>query len=172
MTVRIAEEATRTLVDEFVASGRPLATINTGLCADFADELAARLASAGLEATITGLDYFWAEDGGVDAEALMRRSNARLPPSLSWDDLTALDFANAGSHTWVEIDGRCFDAEVPKGVDNAFDLPSIRRSLTEIIGASRLATLVEEHPWWREAQAIFLAWEEDLTAAEILHQPR
>lgn len=159
MSVKLVAETVRNLVDEFVANGHPLATINAGLCADFADKLASRLTSAGVETTITGLDYFWADGGGVDATALQRRATASLPPSVSWEYLTALDFANAGSHTWVEVEGLCFDAEMPQGTKSAFDLPSIRRSLTEVVGVDRLAILVERHPWWRDAQVLFADWE-------------
>jgi hypothetical protein len=154
------------LRDEFLHEGIGRIEVNMGSCADFADALSQQLADLGLDVTISGTDYYWAEDGGIDALALARREGVILPPSLSWEQLRDLDFANSASHTWIEHEGLCYDAEMVEGTTNPFDFPCIRHALTEIMEfeAGRLDKLVTEHAWWRQSLDIRLEREASLNA--------
>ncbi len=156
-----------TIRNEFIADGFNPVTINMGLCADFADALASGLTNEGIDVEITGTDYFWSEDSGVDELAQMRRDQVALPPGLRWDDLDAFDFANCASHTWLEFGGRCFDAELVEGTDNPFDFPCIRHALVEILDEhpERREALAEKHDWWRESIAIRRRREKEMVAA-------
>ncbi len=149
--IRIIAE---TLRAEFEEEGVATVEINLGLCSDFADALEAELSNAGVLAEIYTLDYFWSDDGGIDPDALKRRSAFTLPPGLTWEVLTRLDFANAASHTWVEVDGKCIDAESTAGEETPFNLRCVRHALTEIVGDVMLRSLTEEHEWWRKSLAI------------------
>lgn len=171
-TGRLVQHLAADIRDSFMGSGMSLVEINLGSCADFADALHTHLAAQGIDTVITGLDYFWAEDGGIDETALSRRAATTLPPGLTWDLLTELDLPNAASHTWLEQSGFCYDAEVVHGTTNPFDFPCIRHALTEVMAwvPVRLEALTQEHEWWREAMDIRKGREEIM--ADLQHKLR
>lgn len=141
------------LVAGYIASGKAKDAyeINCGSCQDFAAELVVALDRSGL-----GLRAYeiWVDDmlegepldderGAFDRARMLRDHPATVPPDdLSWDemDVVATDYGFAGgSHVWVVIEDRHYDAETPDGVDNAFELPFFKRKL-EDYRASRSAT--------------------------------
>jgi hypothetical protein len=167
MSVKIVRDKATSLRDAFLTDGMTSVEINMGLCADFADALAGELAASGVDVTITGLDYFWTENDGVDDAAQARRNMAAPPPGLDWKALGEIDVANGASHTWIEYDGLCFDAEMTDGTENPFDLPCIRHALTELLDGdpARLAGLVESHAWWKESLEVRRQRDESLGTA-------
>jgi hypothetical protein len=164
--VETISTAALSLRDAFERDGVSPVEIDMGSCADFADALSQDLAEQGISVEITGTDYFWPEDGGSDEMSLARREGIVLPPTLTWQRLADLDFANSASHTWIEYDGFCYDAEMTEGTRNPFDFPCIRHALTEImeIKPGRLEKLVAEHDWWRQSMGIRTERELSLSA--------
>lgn len=55
---------------------------------------------------------------------------------LTWDELDCLSAAaefNGGTHEWMHLDGRFYDAEAPDGVENFFELPFFDRAVVSWI---------------------------------------
>lgn len=156
MSLEIVRQAVARLRDEYVDTGHSPVEINLGLCADFADELWRSLRQRGLEIDVMSLDDFWSENGETNIKVIARRKDFAPPPGLDWDGMGEIDIANQASHSWIEFDGLCFDAEAAEGVRSPFDLPCIRHALTEIMEREpgRLDSLFSEHGWWRQAMEI------------------
>jgi len=137
------------LVARFLAEDRAKDAyeINCGSCQDFAEELVRELDRQGLGSDACEI---WVDDlllgeamdddrGQFDRVRIERDHPSLVPPEgLSWDDMDRLaeeyGFAG-GTHVWVVIEGRHYDAEAPAGVDNAFDLPFFRRSIEDFLAA-------------------------------------
>lgn len=133
------------LRDELVASGHynSYQAINAGYCADFADDVFGRFGRSFREPLLQlGIDNFLqiAEDDDfndgypLDRELLIEHWPAVVPTQgLTWDDLDQLSADagfNAGTHVWIEMYGRFYDAEAPEGVDNFFELPFFQRVIS------------------------------------------
>lgn len=138
-------EVVKDLVAGYVADGRAKDAyeINCGSCQDFAAELIRALddRSMGLRAYEIWVDDLLQGDpldderGDFDRERVERDHPATRPPEdLGWDGMDVVakeyDFAG-GTHVWVVIEDRHYDAEAPEGVDNAFDLPFFKRKLDD-----------------------------------------
>lgn len=146
------------MVEQFVDDEAPSAThINHGLCADFADALSSRL-----DVHVVNTEDLLA--GDLEAEP---------PEGLSWDMLLAWDISDLG-HSWIEHDGRHYDAERPEGVDNPFDLPCLRSGLHELIGLREpgsTAILEAGSDWWRETARIRRARENVMSPTSEASSP-
>jgi hypothetical protein len=90
-----------------------------GMCEDFANEVADRLAKQGLKATVRWSDEWWSDDFVMDITRL-QLENAPLPNAAD-KDLSLL--LGAMTHAWVEVDGMIYNAEAPKGVKHFMELP-------------------------------------------------
>ncbi len=135
--------------DELLASGEYAshAEINSGYCTDFADDVFERLGRGANEHLgQLGIDNFMQpvaegdhfNDGyPLDRELLIEHWPSVVPTQgMTWDDLDALSRAagfSTGTHVWVELDERFYDAEAPEGVDNFFDLPFFQRVISSWI---------------------------------------
>lgn len=109
--------AIRAVADEWIERGRACVTdvsqINDGPCEAFAEDVENRLRQLfGTTDTlrIVGTDNL-IEDGALPDD---------------WPD----------NHVWLELNGRCYDAEAPDGVDTPLDLPFFvdRRSTFTMCG--------------------------------------
>ncbi len=124
---------------ELVSSGRygSFQGINEGYCTDFCNDVTERLGlpSDGSEPYELGIDNLMEDDDGeptVMDRALLAAHWPRIhpPEGLTWDDVDQLASDagfSAGTHVWLCLDGRHYDAEAPEGVDNPFDLPFFQR---------------------------------------------
>lgn len=124
------------LLSEGIASA---AEINAGRCTCVVSDVAEEL--GGLDAfyehgmSELGIDQLMiVEDGepsGFDRDLIADHWKDFVPPEgLNWDDMDAIAaYGNfsAGTHEWIVMDGRHYDAEAPAGVDNPFDLPFFQR---------------------------------------------
>lgn len=133
--------------------------INRGLCEDLAMEAIDLVqARAGGTANDLGLSdssigsfiavdprtgFAYADGGPFDREMIAAHYPLTTPPEgMTWDDMDAVSGycgINGGSHIVVEHEARFYDAEVPEGVDNLFDLPYMQR-LVYAWSAAREAT--------------------------------
>lgn len=143
--------AIKRLADDFSQDGLSPIHINHGLCADFADALSSRL-----DVHIVNTEDLIAGDLEVDP-----------PEGLSWDMLLAWDISDLG-HSWIELDGRHYDAERPEGVANPFDLPCLRAGLHEFIHLKEpgsTAILEAGSDWWRDTARMRATREEIMQEA-------
>jgi hypothetical protein len=110
-----------------------------GCCSDFVSTVYATFGGAKevyeLGISEVGIDGFMTDRGdgclSFDRSLLAMHWPAVMPPGdLTWDDMDALSEDagfNAGTHEWMVLEGRHYDAECPEGVDSFFDLPFFRR---------------------------------------------
>jgi len=141
-------EAVKRVRDRMVDDGEApdYRTINSGLCGDFADEVADYIENnvrGGREMDIavyelanfiqvdpeTGFAY---DDGGpFDRDLILRNwPDFPLPEGVEWDDLDRLSLDcgfSAGTHTFVGYGDLFFDSEAPEGVKGFFELPFFKR---------------------------------------------
>jgi hypothetical protein len=66
------------------------------------------------------------------------------PEGLSWDDLDHLSCFGSfspGTHIWLFLDGRHYDAEAPEGVGSFYELPFFQRYIASWVadGCPRLS---------------------------------
>lgn len=138
------------------------AEINSGYCSDFADDVFERLGrDVHDQLGQLGIDNFMqpAADGDhfndgypLDRELLQEHWPAVVPTQgMSWDHLDRLSADagfSTGTHVWIEMDERFYDAEAPEGVDNFFELPFFQRVISswireeapELLGAAEVAS--------------------------------
>ncbi len=148
--------AMRQAMADLVASGMYVSArdVNAGYCGDFSDDVFAILHAQGMDAR-EGPDQvdvamlMAPEDDGdepirMDRGLLATHWPMIVPPEgLDWDDVDAMaaHFSfSPGTHVWTVLDGRHYDAEVPDGVDNMFDMPFFQR-LTATWQAERTMTM-------------------------------
>lgn len=141
-------EAVRSLRQSWLDHGwaGSFAEINAGSCEVFADEvvdrlledLPARPANAPERLDIVAFIAVDPEtdcaydDGGPFDRALLAEHWPDIvpPPGLDWDDMDRLSADagfSAGTHSFVALDGRFYDAEAPDGVGSVFELPFFER---------------------------------------------
>jgi len=125
--------------DRLVADGRydGFAAINAGYCGDFADDVQDFLGRSPVcaEPYQVGVEGFMESEDDeptvMDRALLAEHWPDVVPPQgLDWDDVDALAARasfSCGTHTWLCLAGRHYDAEAPDGVDNFFDLPFFSR---------------------------------------------
>jgi len=125
--------------EELLASGQypTLAHINRGYCDGFCSDVADHLGiPAGAEEPFElGIDNLMESDG--DEPTIMDRAlleahwpDIQPPEGLDWDDVDRLAADagfSSGTHVWLCLDKRHYDAEAPEGVGNPFDLPFFKR---------------------------------------------
>lgn len=119
-------DAIRRLRDNFVETGRAkdFATINNGLCEDFALATQSQLGLANLYPVWT--EAFYKDppnDEDYDVERLENFWGIKPPEGWDWEKLNRVPFA---SHCWITFEKRHYDAECPDGVESFFDLPFFR----------------------------------------------
>ena len=147
------------VTSEFLqAEPRGILAINDGYCEDLAFAVLERLGREEgdgvdtLEAGSLGVEF----EGLIDRTLMARLYPNSLPPApLNWDDMDGFG-ATAVRHIWLVADGRHFDADVPDGVDNLFDLPIMRRCLAARIEENRpdLLPVLITYVWWNESFAM------------------
>jgi hypothetical protein len=136
--------------DELLSSGQyaTAAAINSGYCTDFADDVFERFGRDAHDCLDQlGIDNFMkpaADDvfnNGypMDRELLLAYWPEVVPTQgMSWEDLDRLsadaDFG-AGTHVWIHLGKKFYDAEAPEGVDNFFELPFFQRVISSWIEA-------------------------------------
>jgi hypothetical protein len=152
MTQITHEMLTKAILDvraELLDSGEyaTFAEINSGYCSDFADDVFARLGGdAHQHLGQLGIDNFMLppeEDDGfndgypLDRDLLIEHWPSVVPTQgLDWDQLDRLSADagfSTGTHVWIELDDRFYDAEAPEGVDNFFELPFFQRVISSWI---------------------------------------
>jgi hypothetical protein len=76
-------------------------------------------------------DEDFTEGRPFDRELLAEHwPNVQPTQGLTWDDLDQLSEDAGfftGTHVWITVGGRHYDAECPEGVDNLFELPFFER---------------------------------------------
>lgn len=113
----------REIIDEWIGNTdiKSPCDINKGLCYEFAEELAARIASeTRLETKIRFSEEYWKKDphshqydAFVADTDLIRSTKIWLPDFISDHDLSLL--LGGATHAWVECDGLHYDATTPHG---------------------------------------------------------
>lgn len=136
----ILSAAIRTVRARLLDAGRypDLPSINAGGCTAFTRAVRRELGrefcdEIGLEEL--GIDNLMESEDDeptvMDRALLAEHWPLVVPPEgLGWDDIDALAAAagfSCGTHEWLVLDGRHYDAEAPDGVDNPFDLPFFQR---------------------------------------------
>lgn len=124
---------------------KTLPEINSGLCEDFALDVASLFSErTGLpQDTLTDFEvvnfikidpvtgFAYDAGGPFDRELLAEHwPGVRPPDGLDWDDLDRLSADagfSAGTHVFMFAEGRFYDAEAPEGVESFFDLPFFMR---------------------------------------------
>ena len=154
--IEIAEqkiaEAIISLRNDYIMKGEApdVMTINHGLCACFADDIADHLPEIeGLQAVDiagfievdpeTGCSY---DSGGpFDLELIGANwPNITPPEGLTWEDMNQLSEDagfSCGTHVFLTFNGKFYDAEAEQGVDTPFELPFFQRVI---------ASWLEERP--------------------------
>jgi hypothetical protein len=124
---------------ELVSTGRyaSFQAINAGYCTDFCNDVTDRLgvpadAHEPFEVGIDNLMECEDDEPTVMDRALLAAHWPKIQPpeGLTWDEVDQLASDagfSAGTHVWLCLDGRHYDAEAPEGVDNPFDLPFFQR---------------------------------------------
>lgn len=120
------------------------ASINSGLCEEFAEDLIAEvraLSGEGSEIDSYEINHFFQIDpktgfafesgGPIDRKLLSAAlPNMKPPCEMSWDEFDEF-LANSGMgwgfHIFVISDGLVYDSEAPEGVESIFDLPMFQR---------------------------------------------
>ncbi|MGY3582267.1 hypothetical protein ACVIGB_000808 [Bradyrhizobium sp. USDA 4341] len=112
-----------------------------GCCSDFASEVLKELGGVlvadrlGIETLDIG-NFQVSDDDDVDGRPLDRELLRRhwpkvIPPGeLDWGDLDRLSEDagfSGGTHVWLALNGRHYDAEAPEGVENFLELPFFQR---------------------------------------------
>lgn len=149
ITPEMLTKAILDIRDELLASGEYAshAEINSGYCTDFADDVFERLGKGAHEYLgQLGIDNFMLppeEDDGfndgypLDRELLTEHWPSVVPTQgMTWDDLDVLSSDagfSTGTHVWIELNERFYDAEAPEGVDNFFELPFFQRVISSWI---------------------------------------
>lgn len=149
--------AIRAEVANYAAQGIHLFEINNGYCFDLAHDICMAFGNSP-----DGLEDMVVEDlllgHSFDRHLMAKHWAASVPPpGLSWRDLEHLGITQC-SHSWLVLEGRHHDADVPDGADNLFDLPIFRRNLVEAslrLRPKQLAALESRHAWWRESRGMF-----------------
>lgn len=115
-----------------------------GCCDDFASAVyetlgGQRVAYDEMGLFEVGIDGFMMVDDDENYDpgrpldrALLSKHWPAIQPTqgLDWDDLDRLSEDagfSVGTHVWLVLDQRHYDAECPEGVDNFFDLPFFQR---------------------------------------------
>lgn len=146
ITPEMLTKAILEIRDDLVASGEfeSFAAINAGYCTDFVHDVYQRFGKSAYEyLEELGIDNFMQppeDDDGfndgypLDRELLQEHWPAIQPThGLTWDQLDELSGDagfNAGTHVWIHLDDRFYDAEAPEGVENFFELPFFQRVIS------------------------------------------
>jgi hypothetical protein len=124
-----------------------------GCCSDFASEVVEHLggqeAADRMDLEEIAIDNLMVVDPDdafgrpLDRPLLAKHWPKVCPPDgLGWDDLDQLSQdANffGGTHVWLTMEGRHYDAEAPDGVDNLFDLPFFVRVVSSWVAKKGVA---------------------------------
>ncbi len=145
LTPETLSQAVHDLGTQWVAEGQApsLADINRGLCIAFAKAVAQHLEDQGWDtsqlfdvelANFLALDQD--SDGGMLDQALLAKHWPAVQPTqgLTWEHLEQLAFdANwsVGTHIWLLLDGKHYDAQCPEGVSNFLELPFFAEGIRE-----------------------------------------
>ncbi len=144
----IRAELARWLAD---APGTDASAINRGegaygCCSDFVSTVYERLGGVReayhLGLSEIGVDQFMTHDEDDEPvafdETLLTKHwpSVQPPANMTWPDASAMaracDFS-AGTHEWITLGQRHYDAECPEGVDNFWDLPFFQRVVTSYV---------------------------------------
>jgi hypothetical protein len=116
----------REIIDEWIGNTDIMSPcdINKGLCYEFAEELAARIASeTRFEAKVRFSEEYWKKDlqshqydAFVADVALIRSTKIWLPDFIGDYELSLL--LGGATHAWVECEGLHYDATTPQGVNH------------------------------------------------------
>lgn len=144
------------LISEF---GMSADNINDGQCHLFASRLRDRLEPLGIEADrCATIGAAWCDpDAPSDGAGILYVDEVDVPgivDGLPGEEVTLND------HTWLEIGGRCFDAETPGGVSHPLLLPFFQRHLARFRKNhdAHTAALVETGFWGTQgAGCVFFA---------------
>lgn len=130
-------EAIHTLAKEYMEKYTYLSSvskINSGLCSIFANDLVNRLGGESSELFTVEIVQFLIN--GEECAPFDREMLANFWPKVipingmtwdEWDKLSQHFELTGGYHIWTVYQRRHYDAEVPEGVDNFFDLPIFHR---------------------------------------------
>lgn len=108
------------LIKKYEKNGIPEKYINSGSCPEFAEDLCSYLEDEGIESEVLSDGMFYDPFEDEQPEIMCDPNEyGSLPPK---------DFDKIGlpSHYWVYCDGKHYDSEAPNGVENFFDLPTIK----------------------------------------------
>jgi len=107
------------LIREYEESGIPCDYINHGSCMDFAEELQEILSLYGLKSQVFSDGLFYDPFNDIPKEQLESTDPYGKTP-------TNFDRVGLPSHYWVYFNGKHYDSDAPTGVDDMFELPTIK----------------------------------------------
>ncbi len=135
-------EVIEKLRDEYIVKGisESYFEINNGRCYDFSDDVVREMGGCSEsffslegENFMKGVNGEEGENDIWDQTLLKKYWTISPPKDLTWKDLNTIYF---GSHAWITLDNRHYDAECPEGVDNFFNLPVFRRCIVAFLRES------------------------------------
>lgn len=107
------------LVEKFEEEGISCDIINHGACMDFAEELKSELDGIGIKSEILSDGFFFDPFGDTPKEELESTDAYGKTPKN-------FDVVGLPSHYWVYSNGKHYDSDAPNGVDDMFELPTIK----------------------------------------------
>lgn len=128
----MVREAIEQLRDHYLSEGMVSSykDINNGLCVEFSEHIESLV--SGVE-QVTNDSFVMSEDGwngdGTDEWDMDKLKEVNSSPSIGIDLLNQI----VDYHSWIQYEGRHYDAECPAGVQNLFDLPFFSRTIVNII---------------------------------------
>jgi len=125
--IPVSEIITRLIEKWKKEIGSTCKEINHGNCTEFAEDVSDELKKIGIEHKVLYV-------GDFEDESDILKYTEKIPPNLSW-------FYNT-YHSWIYVNGRHYDAQVPEGVEDMFELPSFSKENEAEYKAEALA-----HEW-------------------------
>jgi len=121
--------------------------INNGLCSDFANDVIAAMGDKGYELTddmfFNTRDLEFArENWGEVIETKYGVWSKKMLDLYGYPSVPLENIKEEASHAWIFYNGKHYDAEAPQGVDKWYDLPLMKKWLSEF---ERNETLNEIH---------------------------
>lgn len=107
------------LIEQYKEDGLDCSDINAGACMEFAEELYTLLKNKNINVEILSDGLFYDPFGDNTPDLMLNPSECGNKPD---------NFEKIGlpSHYWIYYKGKHYDCDVPDGVDDMFELPTIK----------------------------------------------